>query len=56
MIVEEVKKIKREVSQKLCKMTTEELIAYNVQCKDKYAKQREERKRQNETIPKKSFC
>jgi len=54
MIVEEIKKIKREMSQKLSKMTSEELIAYSVQCKEKYTKQREDRKRQNQSDPKNS--
>jgi len=53
MIVEEIKKIKREMSQKLSKMTSEELIAFSLQCKEKYTKQREERKRQKENNPKK---
>ena len=53
MIVEEIKKIKREMSQKLSKMTSEELIAFSLQCKEKYTKQREERKRLKENNPKK---
>ena len=51
MSIEEIKSIKREMSQKLSKMTTEELIAYSLHCKEKYAKLPKEQK--DETISKK---
>ena len=48
MTLQELKKIKEEMSLKLIKMSTEEIITQSKQSKERYIKYQEDRKRQIE--------